>query len=1060
MHNPPQFKMAKMYRLTLICSLVLIQLLSAGAQNKAKEPENEKSDQSTNELFAGMKWRNIGPFRGGRSVAVTGVKGQPQLYYFGSTGGGVWKTTDAGITWNNISDGQLKTGSVGAIEVAPDDPNVIYLGMGEHAIRGVMTSPGDGMYKSVDAGESWSHLGLDQSRHIAEIVVHPKNADVVWVAVQGAAHGASMDRGVYKSEDGGKTWTKTLYVDENTGACDLTINPQNPRILVACMWDHRRTPWQVRSGGSGSGIYQSQDGGVTWKKLSEGLPAQMGKSSVDYSPAEPKRLYANIEAESGGVFRSDDGGKTWTQTSKDRVTIARAWYYIEIFADPVDPETVYVLNAPMLRSIDGGKTFVNVPNPHGDQHDLWINPDNVQNMILGNDGGACISFNAGKSWSTQQNQPTAQFYRVIADEQWPYMIYGGQQDNTSVAISSRTNRGGIDWKDWYVGPGCECAFVAFDQPANPKMIYGGCYQGIIGVYDRLTQSEKDIMAYPTVGLGELPSTKKYRFNWNAPIVASPQNPGTIYHGAQKVLQTKDGGLTWKEISGDLTRNEVAKQVDGGAPYTNEGAGGEIYNTISYIECSPHKSGQLWVGTDDGKVHSTQDDGQTWTEVTPKGLDECLINAIDASPHDAQKVFVAANRYKFNDLSPIIFISDNAGKSWRKSVNGIPQDVYVRVVREDPKVNGLLYAGTERGLYISFNNGDNWSPFQLNLPLCPVTDITFQNNDMIISTSGRSFWILDDLSPVQQIRPSQYNLKLVAGRPTVRMDMGQTNATDEGKNPLNGMLIDYVLPDKLDSQEVKVNVYDQQGTLIRSYSSKKDSTYLRYNGGPAPEANLSVKKGLNRINWDLRRESNSGIKNMFIYGDYRGTMVPPGHYTIELEVGDQKIKQSMEVSADPRTNHSPTLFAQQDELQRKLDDYISSLHTAVNEVQDIKNQLVNLKQTLGKIAGQQSLLDQADELLKKLTAWENEIIQPKQKTFQDVINFPNRLMSDFMDLRSRMDVYSPALTQGIKSRLSDLEKIWTNLETKRQELINNEVQKMNQAIKNQNLPGLVVPQSKS
>lgn len=1042
----------------MIFSLTFGSGLFVNAQPKTPET---KPDGSIQELYGGLKWRNIGPFRGGRSVAATGVIGQPQVYYFGSTGGGIWKTTDAGITWNNISDGQLKTGTIGAIEVAPDDPNVIYVGTGEHAVRGVMTSPGDGMYRSIDAGETWHYRGLPNSRHIAEIVIHPKNPEIVWVAVQGAVHGPSQDRGIYKSEDGGITWRKTLYVDENTGASDLTMHPNNPRILVACMWDHRRTPWQVRSGGTGSGIYQSHDGGETWKKLSEGLPEKMGKAAVDYSPAEPKRLYANIEAETGGVYRSDDGGKTWTQTCKDRVTIARAWYYIEIFADPLDPETVYVLNAPMLKSIDGGKTFTSVANPHGDQHDLWINPSDAKNMILANDGGACVSFNGGKSWSSQQNQPTAQFYRVITDEQWPYYVYGGQQDNTSVAIVSRTNRGGIDWKDWFVGPGCECAFVAFDQPAQPKVLYGGCYQGIIGAYYHSTQSEKDIMAYPTVGLAETPSQKKYRFNWNAPIVGSPQNPGTIYHGANVVLQSKDGGLTWKEISGDLTRNEKEKQVDGGAPYTNEGAGGEIYNTLSYLACSPHGYGQIWAGSDDGRVHYTINDGQTWTDVSPKGLSEALINAIEISPHKAQKVILAVNRYKFDDLSPMIYISENQGKSWQKLVNDLPGDVYVRVVREDPKVEGLLYAGTERGLFVSFNNGENWSPFQLNLPVCPITDITFRNNDMIIATSGRSFWILDDLSPVQQLKKGgSAQIQLIKGHPAVRMEVGQSTHQGVGQNPLNGMIIDYFLPQKMDSVEVKLNIYDAQGGLVRSCSSKKDSTYQRYDGGPAAEPVIPVKKGLNRFSWDLRRESMLGINKIFIYGDYRGSLVPPGKYTVEIEEGSHKARQILDLKADPRTANSPASFTEQDELQRKIDDYINTLQSAVVQIQDLKSQLQNMETTLVKFPDQKNLYDEAGLLIKKLTSWENEVIQPKQKTFQDVINFPNRLISDFMDLRSRMDVYYPALTQGIKSRLGDLEKVWSALETKRQELINEDVEKINQNIKKQNLPALLLPRSKS
>ena len=546
---------------------------------KAKTPQTQSAPAFNAELYSGLKWRNIGPYRGGRSNAVTGVINNDKLYYAGYTGGGVWKTENAGLSWKNISDGFFKTGSVGDIAVSESDPNVIYVGMGEHAIRGVMTSYGDGVYKSTDGGKTWKHAGLEKSRHISDVIIHPSNPDVVWVAAQGAAHGATADRGVYKTTDGGQTWKKVLYVDENTGASSLSLDFNNPRILYAATWEHRRLPWQVQSGGKGCGIWKSTDGGDNWVKINEGLPAEMGKIGVSVSRANPERVYAIVEAEKSkaGVYRSDNAGKSWTHMTSDQLLTSRSWYYMEVFADPLNVDVVYVLNSPMTKSIDGGKTFKVVSVGHIDTHDLWINPRNANNLILGDDGGAEITFDAGKSWSSIDNQPTAQFYRVNVDAQFPYKVYGGQQDNTSVVISSRNNYIGITDKDWFIGPGCESAFVAFD-PANPVLLYGGCYQGLIDVLDVSTNHAKDIRQYPSNVLAYDAKDMKYRFNWNAPIIASPHNYKTIYHGGNVVFRTTNEGLSWEAISPDLTRNEKLKQGAGGAPITNEGAGGENYNT--------------------------------------------------------------------------------------------------------------------------------------------------------------------------------------------------------------------------------------------------------------------------------------------------------------------------------------------------------------------------------------------------------------------------------------------------------------------------------------------------
>ena len=673
----------------------------------------------------GLTWRNIGPFRGGRSLAAAGIPTNPQTYYFGSVGGGIWKTEDGGMIWENVSDGYFNTGSVGAVAVSESDPNVVYVGMGEACIRPVMTSHGDGVYKSTDAGETWIHIGLKDTRTISSVLVHPKDHNTVYVAVQGDQYQASESRGIYRSVDGGQTWEKVLYVNEHAGASGLSMDRNNPRILYAAFWDHQRKPWQMRSGGDGSGIYKSSDGGNTWNKLTKGLPETMGKTDVSVSAANSKRVYVIVEAEKGGLFRSDDGGKSFKRVNSDRVLIARSWYYIHVFADPQDENVVYVLNAPFMKSTDGGETFTNVSVPHGDNHGLWINPLDNRNMINANDGGANISFNGGISWSTQKNQPTAQFYRVITDNRFPYYVYAGQQDNSSVAVPSRTNGRGIDWSDWYRAAGCESAYLAFD-PDNPVTVYGGCYQGLIEKFDIITRKSRSIMAYEYLGLGSVPKDQKYRFNWNAPIIASPHDPSIIYHAGNVVFKTFDGGNSWDVISPDLTRNEIEKHDLGGVPFTNEAAGGEVYNTIMYMVESTHEPGTIWTGSDDGLIHVTQDDGKSWENVTPRGLDEGIINAIEISPHDPGTVYFTFTRYKFGDLSPSIYRTTNYGKSWTQRTKGINGNAFVRVVREDPVQKNLLYAGTETGLYISFNGGKLWEQFQLNLPVVPITDLTIRN----------------------------------------------------------------------------------------------------------------------------------------------------------------------------------------------------------------------------------------------------------------------------------------------------------------------------------------------
>ena len=748
----------KTLKLIFICLLILpITVNSQKRKKKIQKPVIAITDS----LYHGLKWRNIGPFRGGRSVTSTGVIGKPHTYYMGSTGGGVFKTTDDGITWKNISDGFFKTGSVGAIAISESDPNIVVVGMGEHAARGVMTSMGDGVYKSMDAGKTWSHLGLDKTRHISDVVIHPTNPNIIYVTAQGAQYAPSKERGIYKTTDGGKTWKNILSVNNTTGASSLSMDMTNPRILYAAMWQHQRYPWVMESGGENSGLFKSTDAGTTWTKMKLGLPKDFGKSGISVSRANPDRVFAVIEAagKKGGVYRSDNAGKTWKQVNSNRVNIARSWYYMEIFADPQNENTVYVLNAPVMKSIDGGKSFSNIPVPHGDNHHLWINPTDNKNLINSNDGGANISFNGGKSWSTQQNQATSQFYRVITDNLVPYHVYGGQQDNSAIGIASRTNDGGIDWKDWYSVAGGESAFIAFD-PDAPELVYGGTYQGNISTWSRTSREQKSIKEYPELGLSIAPKDSKYRYNWNAPIITSPHDRTTVYHAGNVVFKTTNQGINWTVVSPDLTKNEVEKHGPGGAPYTNEAAGGENYNTITALVESQHEQGVLYAGSDDGLLHITKNGGESWTNITPNGIKDGIINSIDISQHNPATAYIVIMRYKSMDLNSHIFKTNDYGQTWTRIVNGLNDpNGFARVVRADKKQQGLLYAGTETGLYVSNDDGAYWQRLKLNLPVVAINDLMIQDNDLVAATSGRGFWILDDLGALQNKRSYSKLLRL-------------------------------------------------------------------------------------------------------------------------------------------------------------------------------------------------------------------------------------------------------------------------------------------------------------
>ncbi|HMF10206.1 MAG TPA: glycosyl hydrolase, partial [Thermoanaerobaculia bacterium] len=718
-------------------------LLAAAALLAAEDKKPTEKNASTSppplsKVYEGMEFRNIGPFRGGRVTAVAGVRGEPLTFYFGGTGGGIWKTIDGGSSWQPVSDKFFHTGSVGAIGIAESDPNVIYVGMGESPIRGNVSS-GDGVYKSTDGGKTWTHMGLADTQQISRVRVHPRNPDLVYVAAQGHVWGSSAERGIFRSKDGGKSWEKVFFVSNKTGASDLAMDSANPRILYAAFWQVNRKPWALESGGPEGGIWRSADGGDTWKKLEGGLPeGVVGNIGVAVSPSRPDRVWAIVESkDKGGVYRSDDGGQKWTRTNSENKLRQRAWYYTRIYADPKNADAVYVLNTGFFRSGDGGKTFAPIRVPHGDNHDLWVDPDDPARMIESNDGGANVSFNSGQSWSSIMNQPTAQFYRVITDDRFPYWVYGAQQDNTTVAIASRGRGRGIDLSDWHQVGGCESGWIA-PKPKNPDVTFAGCYGGAIDRHDEKSGQSRQVVAWPQLAIGQAAADLKYRFQWNAPIAISPHDPNTLYHASQVLLKSTDEGQTWSEISPDLTRNDKTKQGKSGGPITKDDTGIEVYDTIFTLQESPHEAGVIWVGTDDGLVQLTQDGGKTWSNVTPRGIPEWIrINSLEVSPHDKATCYIAATMYQFDDPRPYLYKTSDYGKTWTKITRGLPDSVFTRVIREDPVRKGLLYAGTETGLYISFDDGSNWQPFQLNLPAVPITDLTVKDGDLVVATQGRA-----------------------------------------------------------------------------------------------------------------------------------------------------------------------------------------------------------------------------------------------------------------------------------------------------------------------------------
>ena len=981
-------------------------------------------------------FRSIGPFRGGRANGAAGVVSDPLTYYMATTGGGLWKTTDAGHRWVNISDGYFKTGSMGAVTVSESHPNVVYAGMGEHAPRGVMTSYGDGVYKSTDAGKTWKQMGLEATRQIARIVVHPTNPDIVFVAAQGALNGPAKERGIYKSTDGGKTWQQTLFINETTGCTDLSIDVHNPEVLYAAMWDHDRKPWEVRSGGPGSALYKSNDGGLSWNTIHNGIPQEKGKMAIAVSRADSDWVYALVEsdtyAEKGGLFLSTNAGSSWSRVSGDHRLIQRAWYYIEVFPDPQNKEKVNVLNASYLQSKDAGKTWSRIDAYHGDYHDLWINPNNPNNMAVADDGGVSITFDGGENWTDQKNMPTAQMYRVAVDDLWPYNLYAGQQDNSSVRIASLAlGSGGIDHRNWDSAAGGESAFLAFD-PKNPTKTMGGSYLGSIDIMDMQSRASTNIMIEPNLYLGLAARDMKYLFNWNAPIIKSQHEPNTYYHGAQYVLRTRDEGHSWEEISPDLTRNQDEKQGNGGVPYTNEAVGAENYGTLSYIIESPHESGVMVTGSDDGFVYITKDGGQSWQNITPKKLPETLINAIDISAHDKATIYIATTRYKFNDFTPGLYKSTDYGKSWKAISNGIPNGAYTRVVREDPVRKDLLFAGTELGLYVSFNGGDNWQPYQRNLPITPITDLQIKHDDLIIATQGRSFWILDDMNLFRQYQGANAP-KLYTPEPAVManwysaMNAKNPSGTSDfvGVNPASGVVFYYSLPASVKDQEVRLSIADTDGNVVRSFSSEDDADFVAYEGYPSKAPTLDKKQGLNRFVWDMRHHSLEGIPAVYIEASFRGHKLIPGTYSATITYGEHSETVEVQINKNPLLETSDAQYADYHEFMSAAEATYNEMTLQVNRLYSVQKQVEAI---IHKHALNEATKTAASSLVQDLKQYDALMAQRLSKAYDDVENYVNGFTANYIRAFNEADSDQPRVTAGTKKRLAELNEQWQAYKT--------------------------------
>jgi len=975
----------KLRHLVISLSLVLA-VFTADAQRKKKAAasQNTSYDQT---LYEGMKWRSIGPYRGGRAGTVTGVKGNDNLYYMGTAGGGVWRSKDAGTTWECISDGYFG-GSIGAIAVSESDPNVIYVGEGEQTLRGNVSS-GWGVWKSSDAGKTWIHIGLKATEHISRIRIHPTNPDIVYVAAIGNLWKDNAQRGVFRSKNGGNSWDKILYVSPKTGAGDLILDPNNPRIMYAASWQMRRVGYRMDSGGPESKIYKSTDSGDNWTLIEDdGLPkGPWGIVGIAVSPVNSERIWTIIEAKDGGVFRSDDAGKTWKKVNSNRALRSRAWYYSRMTADTQNEDILYVMNVSYGVSKDGGKTFELKNAPHGDHHDLWIDPNNNQRMVIADDGGAQVSNDGGNNWTTYHNQPTAQFYRVTTDNSFPYRIYGAQQDNSAIRINHRNAGGSITERDWESTAGGESAHLAPD-PTNNDIVYGGTFKGYMMRMDHSLGQMRSTNVWPDNPAGSGVEVMKYRFNWNYPVFFSPHDNTKLYAGSNFLHMTKNGGQSWEVISPDLTRNEPETLLSSGGPITQDNTGVEFYGTIFAATESEQEEGVIWTGSDDGLIQVTRDGGKTWKNVTPPGSPKRnMMNCIDVNPHIKGGAYVAATSYKFGDYTPYLYKTTDYGETWTKITAGIDKNHYTRAIRVDKVKPGLLYAGTEWGMYVSFDDGSSWKPFQLNLPIVAIRDLQVRDNDLIAATHGRSFWMIDDLTPLHQlsdkVAASSHHLFKPDDTYRIHQSGGwrSPNAKLVGENHPNGVMIHYYLKDLKDADSVSMQILDEAGNVITTFSNSSKKKQMK----------IKPKKGGNRLVWDMRYPGFKEFKGMILYSSpNRGPKAVPGNYTARLTVNGESMDQSFKVLKDPRLPNTAADYQKQFDFLMKVRDKVSESHQAIIDIRKTKEDIKYLLEKIGSDSEFDEVRKMANDLKKELEVIENNIHMTKNEAYQDPLNFGIRI----------------------------------------------------------------------
>ncbi|HYW33372.1 MAG TPA: glycosyl hydrolase [Gemmatimonas sp.] len=1040
----------------------------------AYDPSLYTDPAATNKAFKSMRWRLVGPFRGGRAVAVTGDPTKPLVFYMGSVNGGVWKTVNAGASWDNVTDGRTDISSVGAITLAPSDPNVIYVGTGEGKPREDLTY-GTGVYRTTDGGESWQSLGLKDAGQIPTVRVHPTNPDIVWVAALGHAFGPNTERGVFRTNDGGKSWKKVLYLNDSTGANDISVDPTNPRVVYASMWKFRRSPWGMDAGGGRSSLWKSTDSGDSWTELStnNGMPkGPLGKITVSVSAANPRRVYASVEAKDtlGGIFRSDDAGDTWTRANGQQMFQIRPWYFSSITADPTNENTLYVMNLQVSKSIDAGRTFTRLRVPHGDTHVMWVDPKDPNRLINGNDGGASISLDGGRTWSSNMNQPTSQFYHVITDNQWPYRIYGAQQDNSTVSIASRSDYGAIGERDWFPVAGCENAHIAID-PRNPAITYGGCYTGMLTRHDNRTQQKRDIAVwlnnYDGIAVKDVPN----RFQWTFPVMLSRHDPSVLYVASQNVWKSTTEGRSWEKISPDLSYADTATMGPSGGPIHKDMTGTEWYATVYALDESPITKGLLWAGTDDGRVHITRNGGGAWEDVTPKGMvKHTRVTGVEPSPHDPAVAYLTATRYQLDDFRPYVYRTGDYGKTWTRIDAGIPMGAYARSIREDPARKGLLFVGTEIGVWVSLNDGAKWEPIQLNLPRASVRDLRVKDNDVVVGTHGRAFWVLDDISSIRQMHDSVTAKRVHLFQPATayRYAGGRGGGRGTGENPYDGVLVDYWFKDK-PTDKVTIEFIDARGMVMRAFSSRSasvDSTTPR----PAPEDSarkvaradslayfaadsiVSTRAGSNRFFWNLRYPEAKRVRNVVNdMGTFAGPTVVPDNYRVRLIVGRDTMTRSFTVKLDPRLDATTADLAQQFELGMKVQGRINQIGEAFARIEDIQKQIDTRVDQSAEQAYAKRVRDASKPVRAQLEVVRTELVDWYNHDDQATLHFPIKLYNMMLSLNDQVLGQDAAPNKQHGEILAELGgKVDTQLE-RLQQLEANEIKALNTLLTELGLP---------